>query len=314
MRGPQDSLSDWLLGQGLKPVETFTTYLVLVTPAIAEAWLGLNTGNRKPSAAKVRRFATIGADGKWRVNGETIKFSSTGRLIDGQSRLCAIIESGISVMLEIRAGIADDAQRTMDCGEARRATHTLEMLGQENAAVLSPALRLLYKMELGGLAGGGSKGRVGVMENLAIPQMLVRHSGISDSVTWAVNLGSRIRRFMPLSEAAFFHFAFSAGGLQLRDSFFDGLRSANGMSQPVALLRSRILDGAQGRLASGLRIKLVVKAWNAHANRRNMRTLVLTPRESCAPIHGLQGQAPEVQETAAPKLSDVERIIADAAL
>jgi hypothetical protein len=311
MKGPGNSLKGWLDAHSVATRGLITSYLVDVTPAIAAAWLKLNTGNRKPSAAKVHRFADLIRAGKWLVNGESVKFSASGRLIDGQSRLRAIVEAGIAAPLEVRAGIADEAQRAMDCGESRRATHTLEMLGHEHPAVLSPALRLAFKLEHGGLGSGGGHGRMGVMENLAIPSILARHADLTRSVAWAVDLGSRMRKYMPLSEAAFFHYIFAGGGLQQRDSFFDGLRSGNGMSQPVAMLRQRILDAPNGRLAAGIRIKLIVKAWNAHARHRPLPALVLAPRESCAPIHGATGQPARGGDPG--RLHMIETILKDAA-
>lgn len=285
--GPTTSGSEWLAGQGVKPVEVVSSYIVLVTPALAAVWLRLNTGNRKPSRAKIRRFAALIPAGRWVVNGETVKFSVSGRLIDGQSRLRAIIEAGQPALLEIRFGIPDQAQSTMDCGESRRATHTLEMLGHQHPHVLSPALRFVFKYETGSLGSGSGKGKISIMENLAIPSLLKRHAGLEKSVQWAIDQGQRLRKLMPWSEGAFFHYVFGLRSHMARDSFFEGLRNHSVASQPVALLRQRILGAQVGRLSPGVRIKLVVKAWNAHAQRRQLKELVLAPRESCSEIYGV---------------------------
>lgn len=313
--GPVGSLADWLAAQTGKPLTSVTSYLVFVTPEMAAAWLALNIGNRKPSRAKVARFAALIRDGKWLVNGESVKFSKSGRLIDGQSRLAAIFEAGIGAILEVRAGIDDEAQRAMDCGESRRATHTLEMLGFQNAKILSPALRLLFKLELGALAQGGTgRGRMGVMENLAIPALLKKHAELPASVNWAVDLGERLRKFIALSEASFFHYVFGGSSTRLRDSFFDGLRNGNAMTQPVAALRKRILESPNGRMKPGVRVKLVVKAWNAHAQRGQLRNLVLAPRESCAPIYGAERRGITQNKPDAPSVNDIAALIAGAAL
>jgi hypothetical protein len=279
----------WLLRQKLAP-KVEQVFQVEVTPPLAAAWLALNKGNRKPSRAKVARFAAIIEADQWILNGETVKFSRTGRLLDGQSRLQAIVEARRPAMLEVRGGLPDEAQQAMDCGEARRGTHTLEMLGESHPLVLSPALRWIFKWEQGQLGSGGGHGRKSVLENQSIKPMLERHAGLRLSVAWAVNLGARLRKFLPHSEAAFFHYVFAQGGRLKRDAFFDGLLTGNAVSQPVALLRQRIL-GAPARLPSGVRIKLTVKAWNAHQAGRNLKELTLAPRESVAEIAGAKKEA-----------------------
>lgn len=238
----------------------------------------------------MQRFAALIEEGKWLLNGETVKFASSGRLIDGQSRLQAIIEAKRPALLEIRGNLPDAAQQTMDCGESRRGTHTLEMMGEQNALILSPALRLVFKWETGQMGSGGSGyGRLSVLENQAIKPMLDRHGGLRQSVAWAQQMGERLRKLLPLSEAAFFHYVFGCANKVKRDSFFAGLVSRNGVSQPVALLANRIAEAKDGRLGAGVRIRLFVKAWNGHHSGRNLPALVLTPREGVAPIAGAQG-------------------------
>lgn len=293
---PSLSGEQWLEEQKAPIAHHVKTYIVNVTPAMAARWLTLNSGNRKPSRAKVRRFADVIRSGKWTMNGETLKFSASGRLLDGQSRLRAIIEANAPAMIEMRFGIPDAAQQTMDAGEGRRATHALEMLGYKDAHVLSPALRFVYQMESGGIrAGGSTTGRQSVMENLAVPALIKRNEKLTESVTWAIAQGQPLRKLMPFSEAAFCHYVFTGAGADKRDSFFAALVPAKharlvGRSlsdnTPTALLRNRLQANLGGKLSAAARVKLIVKAWNAHARQLPLAELVLTPRENCAPIFG----------------------------
>lgn len=292
--GPGKDPLKWLEQQEAGAVTVRQTVVVLVTPAMAARWLTLNQGNRKPSRAKVRRFADVIRSGKWMENGETVKFSASGRLLDGQSRLRAIIEANTAVLLEIRFGIPDTAQRSMDAGESRRATHALEMLGYENAYVLSPALRFVYQMELGGIrAGGSTTGRQSVMENLAVPALIKRNEGLTKSVAWAIAQGAPLRKLMPFSEAAFFHYIFAGAGVEKRDAFFQSLipekhaRLTGRLTKdnsPTGLLRNRLLANLGGKISAASRVRIIVKAWNAYAREVPLAELTLTPRENCAPI------------------------------
>lgn len=70
--------------------------LVEVTPQMAQEWLATNAkNNRDLSKVTVKRYANDMVKGQWMVTGEAIKFDRTGRLIDGQHRLQALIESKV---------------------------------------------------------------------------------------------------------------------------------------------------------------------------------------------------------------------------
>lgn len=296
LTGPGRKPLEWLDQQEAGAVTVRQTVMVVVTPAMAARWLALNQGNRKPSRAKVRRFADVIRNGKWMENGETLKFSESGRLLDGQSRLRAIIEANTPVELELRFEIPDVAQKAMDCGEARRPTHTLEMLGYEHAHVLSPALRFVYQMEQGGIRQGGStSGRQSVMENLAVPALIKRNEGLTKSVAWAIAQGMPLRKLLPFSEAAFFHYVFTGAGTERRDGFFaaliPGRYERNGGKKPggaIGMLRERLTKNIGGALSPKARVKLVVKAWNAWARELPISELTLKPMENCAPIFGAE--------------------------
>lgn len=69
--------------------------LVTITPGMAEEMLKRNIANRKVNQANVNRIAADMATGNYRINGETIKISSNGEILDGQHRLLACIKSGV---------------------------------------------------------------------------------------------------------------------------------------------------------------------------------------------------------------------------
>ena len=47
-------------------------------------------------------------DGKWRLNGKTICFDSTGRLLNGQHRLSAVVRSGVTLTTVVVRGLDPD--------------------------------------------------------------------------------------------------------------------------------------------------------------------------------------------------------------
>lgn len=104
-----------------------------VGPAVAEKLLAVADENRRLRPRLVQAYAGDMTQGLWRDTGEAIKISRTGRLLDGQHRLAAIVESGATVELMFVVGLDDEAQQMMDQGAARTVADALAMQGVANA-------------------------------------------------------------------------------------------------------------------------------------------------------------------------------------
>jgi len=72
-----------------------------ITPKLAESWLQYNDGNRHLNKSIAAAYARDMEQGRWALNGETIKisFDSNGcpHVDDGQHRLTGIVMSGVSI-------------------------------------------------------------------------------------------------------------------------------------------------------------------------------------------------------------------------
>lgn len=80
-----------------------------ITPEMAQEYLKFNTENyRSLSKDRVISYAADMKNGRWQFNGESIKFSENGQLIDGQHRLQAIIRAGVPVDMLVIRGVKDD--------------------------------------------------------------------------------------------------------------------------------------------------------------------------------------------------------------
>jgi len=80
-----------------------------ITPDMAQEYLKFNTENyRSLSKDRVISYASDMKNGRWQFNGESIKFSENGQLIDGQHRLQAIIRAGVPVDMLVIRGVKDD--------------------------------------------------------------------------------------------------------------------------------------------------------------------------------------------------------------
>ncbi len=125
---------------------TITTETKMVSPQFAEDLLKTNPINRGVAYHRVLVYTNQMRQGKWMTNGETIKVSDTGKLLDGQHRLYAIIEYGAPVEMTITRGISESAFKTIDTGQPRRASQIAAMAGIQNANVVTPAAMVLYRL------------------------------------------------------------------------------------------------------------------------------------------------------------------------
>ncbi len=120
----------------------------MIDKDIAKAWLATNTHNRKLRNARVDQMARDMRSGKWDDNGETIKFSKTGVLLDGQHRLSALIESDTVQVFTVVAGLDDEAQRTIDIGSKRTVGDQLGLRGQNDGKTLASVARFAMQMQV----------------------------------------------------------------------------------------------------------------------------------------------------------------------
>ena len=85
--------------------------VVSVTPATAREWLKLNMdNNRHLRPAVVRRYATDMRNGNWELTGVPIVFNKSGKLVDGQHRLNAVIRADVAVDMAVVRNVADSVK------------------------------------------------------------------------------------------------------------------------------------------------------------------------------------------------------------
>jgi hypothetical protein len=93
--------------------------VITLTPDLARTWLQRNLGNRPIKKSNVVAISEQIKKGRWKMTGDAIRFSNTGKLIDGQHRLSAIVEAGIPVQTLVITGLADEIFDVIDTGSGR---------------------------------------------------------------------------------------------------------------------------------------------------------------------------------------------------
>lgn len=120
-----------------------------ITPQMAEEFLKCNSCNRRLSNSSVNTLARQMTNGTFQFNGDAIRFSAEGVLLDGQHRLTACVLSGIPFDTLVVFGLPASAQDTVDYGRKRTVADTMGLRKVPNAAVVSSACRWIYALAVG---------------------------------------------------------------------------------------------------------------------------------------------------------------------
>lgn len=130
-----------------------------ITPETARAWMerhrevveaekaahdGTARDNRPVRYRDVAALARDMRTGKWVLNGESIKISRTGTVIDGQHRLYACMQAEVPFASLVVTGVEPEAQDTIDTGSRRSLADQLAIANEKNAAVLATVTRWLF--------------------------------------------------------------------------------------------------------------------------------------------------------------------------
>lgn len=111
-----------------------TVEILDVSPAIAESWLAKNPNNRNIRKAVIEGYARDMVSGDWLLDGETIKFDTAGRLIDGRHRLSAVLAADVEVPMIVVRGVDPSVMDTVDAGAKRTYADALKIQGEENTS------------------------------------------------------------------------------------------------------------------------------------------------------------------------------------
>jgi hypothetical protein len=119
---------------------------------MAAKLLSNNTRNRSVRRKNVEFFAKEILSGNWKLNAETIKVGRDGTLLDGQHRLYAVVETGMSIQCLLATDLDQDVFDTIDTGARRSAGDTLTVAGEVCGRNLAAALVLCEDILEGNMA------------------------------------------------------------------------------------------------------------------------------------------------------------------
>ena len=260
--------------------------VLTVTPAIAREWLARNSHNRSIRERKVEEYARDMQSGEWRVNGETIKFSADGTLLDGQHRLRAVIAADLPVQLIVVTGLDSGTQATMDAGAKRTAADAFSLDGEKHAQTLAAVIRRAWAWE----RGDYKLSMNAVPTTAESARFLTDHPEIRRSAEIAVQVRHQYRYVLPTSVGVA-HFLFSR--ISAADAAFFFVRLGDGaelpLGHPILTLRKRLLSDAasQKKTPDHFQLALLIRAWNAMRVGRAPTHFKRITQDDAMPMPGL---------------------------
>jgi hypothetical protein len=257
-----------------------------VTPEMAAEWLTKNIKNRPVSRQHVSRIARAMTNGEWDLNGSTIRFASSGRLLDGQHRLLACVESGCAFTTLVVYGLSEESFATID--QSIRPRKIADVLSIESGASMtnvSAALKVLYQMR---------KTRDVRRPNGRTPdeftvgvarQMLARHPGMVDS-----SFVSNTIRIWRNAQCACLHYLFGLVDSDLASDFADVMRNGSKeLKRPFNMFREGIIRLRATTADPAIReaSARAIKAFNAELAGKRLGILTWRSNEGFPEIAGL---------------------------
>ena len=248
--------------------------LTTITPAMAQQLLVGNINNRPHDVARSARLAQAILRGEWSVNGDTIRVSKSGRLLDGQHRLHAIAMGNRSVDTLLATNLDDAVFDTIDVGgKPRTAAHIMTMKGEKNATLASSVARLRFKWSRSGNPFNGNQDLTPTVKEL---EEIVR---LYPSVRNAANTTTSMpwcRRAIQPSIVGFCYSVFSEYNALMTTAFFEALETGLGLEagSPIILLRDRLVDPSKKEVMSAhYKCALIFKAFKYFCDGATVKTL-----------------------------------------
>jgi len=127
-----------------------TASVELITPAVAKKMLDGNMNNRKLRKFRVAQYADAMRRGMWDIQNDAITISQSGKLLNGQHRLTAIVEADQACQCLVLRGVDESAYAVIDSGLARTVNDSLHAAGLGlNSTHMSPMAKTLIAMDAG---------------------------------------------------------------------------------------------------------------------------------------------------------------------
>lgn len=261
----------------------------LITPEVAKKYLEKNVTNRKLNKELVTQYASSMRGSQWATSGDTIRFSVSDKLIDGQHRLSAIVNSGRSYKMVVVRGLPDEAFKTIDIGKKRSRADVLHMAGFVNTVALAGALRLYLLFKRSKFKNiYPSVFRGGYITNTDILNIAEETPDMAKAVTTVYSDYRYVGRLMGICPAICLFYIFSKRDPKLAIEYYNALNSGINLGEDSVIrsVREKLINNllSPKKLDVGNKISLVIRSWNFLRQGVRDKKLIIQPNITIAEI------------------------------
>lgn len=234
-----------------------------INPNVASNWLRCNRLNRPLRRSHVAFLSREMSAGLWQVNGQAIVISEDEDVIDGQHRLHAIIDSGVTIKSLVVYGVAKEAFKTIDTGAVRSGSDALSVWfpGRPLQIVQAVGRAVPWCMAM---ERGGTRMKEKVA-NSEIIEYVTKHPSLW-KVAERVAGFPREGRLMTFAVSVALYEMLARKDAEDASDFMAELLGGEGEDGKASHVLRTLLEKDRRRLAGrypqSTRVRMAVKAWN----------------------------------------------------
>jgi len=255
-----------------------------ITPELAAEMLTYNTSNRPLSKHTVKSYAAQMSLGQWHDTFMPIQFSDMGRLIDGQHRLQAIVDSGCAVSAWVAFGAIDETFAFIDIGKKRGASDIFAIHGVPNPNVVAAAAKWIWSYENCKSSSFSNGGGGSLNPQIATPAGLYDYYMMLDTNRLHVSCRAggwfATNRMPNPSITVGVHYVCAGKSKAQADAFFEKVATGVGFAtkqEPEYKLRDRLTDPTMSAASRSEQAAFTIQAWNAVRTRKKLGKFVWQP-------------------------------------
>lgn len=248
----------------------------LITPAKAKEYLEANVGNRQIRSARIAQLAKDIVEDRWMEDtAECIKIADTGRILDGQHRLYAIVKANKPVYCHIATGLNEKVFKVIDTGAVRNATDIFRIDKIKNDKNL-PSIISFYNV----LKEGKRRKSIHLNNKPTNAMLLEQYyeddnfwqSVARNAFNWYISFAKILSPSIIGGFYAHLYKIDSEKAFCFMNQLATGLNIENDV---VAMLRTKLMHDkiSMRKMPQDIKIALIIKSWNVYVTRQKIKQL-----------------------------------------
>lgn len=246
----------------------------------AQRLLETNNDNRQYNERHVGFLANQMQTGKWKFTADPIRVSKSGKLLDGQHRLMALIKADKEFDFLVIKDLEDNIFDVLDTGKIRSAGDVLSINKVTKANKAASIVKFVIAFQKGAysVAGGGDGSKRAYIANSDILKFARKHSdNLTEVIDEAISLTKHFK-LMSFQLLGGCYYLFSALHSEDAHTFFQKLVNGTDLKEncPIRHLRERFIknQASKSKLSAREKLALTIHAWNAFRTKKDIKVLV----------------------------------------